>query len=332
MARFLLFLLLLLPQLARAQYVPDVLGDGYVCRTFQMADDYEGEVFCSLVKRTVTDNVRKAVLYVHGYNDYFFQGQLGDSLNAHGYNFYALDLRKYGRSMREHQDPFFCKSIKEYFTDLDMALSAIRSEGNERVWLMGHSTGGLITAYYLNHRQETLSVDGLILNSPFLDWNFGWFMEAIVMPTVSFIGRFFPNLVVQGAGSISQYAQSLLKTYKGEWEYDERWKMTTGHPKKAGWVHAIQEAQQWIQRKSRLTCPVLVLSSDKSAVETMDWDEAFRTSDVVLDVNDIQGYGAKLGTNVTLRSIPNGIHDLILSPRAARDEAYRVIFDWLDGK
>ena len=25
-----------------AQYVPDVLGDGYLRRTFQMPDDYEG--------------------------------------------------------------------------------------------------------------------------------------------------------------------------------------------------------------------------------------------------------------------------------------------------
>lgn len=26
-----------------AQYVPDVLGDGYLRRTFQMPDDYEGK-------------------------------------------------------------------------------------------------------------------------------------------------------------------------------------------------------------------------------------------------------------------------------------------------
>lgn len=33
-----------------AQYVPDVLGDGYLRRTFQMPDDYEGKVVCTLVK------------------------------------------------------------------------------------------------------------------------------------------------------------------------------------------------------------------------------------------------------------------------------------------
>ena len=82
-----------------AQYVPDVLGDGYLRRTFQMPDDYEGKVVCTLVKKSQLPDVKQAVLYIHGYNDYFFQKQLGDSVNAHGYNFYAMDLRKYGRSI-----------------------------------------------------------------------------------------------------------------------------------------------------------------------------------------------------------------------------------------
>lgn len=156
-----------------AQYVPDVLGDGYLRRTFQMPDDYEGKVVCTLVKKPQLDSVKQAVLYIHGYNDYFFQKQLGDSVNAHGYNFYAMDLRKYGRSILPNQNPFFCKSLKEYFADIDTALATIRSEGNERILLMAHSTGGLITPYYLNSKKGELPVEGLILNSPFLDWNFG---------------------------------------------------------------------------------------------------------------------------------------------------------------
>ena len=96
---------------------------------------------------------------------------------------------------------------------------------------MAHSTGGLITPYYLNSKKGELPIDGLILNSPFLDWNFGWFMEKVVLPTVAFVGRLFPNLTVQGLGD-PNYAYSLLKQYKGEWEFDTNWKMIFGHPKK----------------------------------------------------------------------------------------------------
>ena len=138
------------------------------------------------------ENTQKAVLYIHGYNDYFFQKELGDSIQAQGYNFYAMDLRKYGRSILPNQDPFFCKSVTEYFADLDTALALIQQAGNDTIFLMAHSTGGLTTSHYLQEKQNEVPVAGLILNSPFLEWNFGWAMRKIVMPIVSFIGRFFP--------------------------------------------------------------------------------------------------------------------------------------------
>lgn len=326
-----LFTLLLLAILQPIwpQYQPDILGDNYLQRTFRMTDDYEGEVVCTLVKRTTDNNTHDAILYVHGYNDYFFQRELGDSVNARGYNFYALDLRKYGRSLRPHQDAFFCKDLGEYFADIDTALATIRSEGNERIWLMGHSTGGLITSYYLHERQDHCPVDGLILNSPFLDWNFGWGMENILLPAVSFIGGYFPNLTAQNGGAFSQYGASLLKRLKGEWDFNDEWKKLYAHPKKAGWIHAIHAAQQELQEEANLDCPVLVLSSDQSLPEGVEWKEGNRMADIVLDVEDIQEYGRQLGPNVTYKAIHNGIHDLILSGQPARDEAYQTIFRWL---
>lgn len=332
MRRKILFSLLLCLLISgiQAQYIPDILGDNYLRRTFQMPDDYEGKVVCTLVKKPELPGVKQAILYIHGYNDYFFQKQLGDSVNAHGYNFYAMDLRKYGRSILPNQDPFFCKSLTEYFADIDTALATIRAEGNGKVLLMAHSTGGLITPYYLNHKKGNLPVEGLILNSPFLDWNFGGWMEKIVIPVVSFIGKYFPDLEVQGKGDAS-YAHSLLKQFKGEWEYDTNWKMINGHPKKAGWIHAIQEAQQTIQKGLKLDCPILVMSSDKSYPETAEWHNEYMTSDIVLDVHDIQKYGILLGEQVIRDSIPNGIHDLILSEKPSRDYTYQTVFNWIKG-
>lgn len=200
-----------------------------------------------------------------------------------------MDLRKYGRSILPNQNPFFCKSLKEYFADIDTALATIRSEGNERILLMAHSTGGLITPYYLNSKKGELPIDGLILNSPFLDWNFGWLMEKVVLPTVAFVGRLFPNLTVQGLGD-PNYAYSLLKQYKENGNL-----IRTGNDirasEKAGWIKAIQEAQQTVQKGLKLDCPILVMSSNKSFPETETWHEEYMTSDIVLDVQDIQNTG-----------------------------------------
>lgn len=325
---YILLLCLRFLPVAQAQYAPDVLGDGYLCRTLVMPDDYEGNVVCTLVKKPQLPGVKRAVLYLHGYNDYFFQKQLGDSIRAHGYNFYALDLRKYGRSLRTHQTAFFCKDLREYFADLDTALAVIQEEGNQKIYLMAHSTGGLIVSDYLSHRQADTLIAGAILNSPFLDWNFGWFMEDIVLPAVAFIGRFFPYLTVQGYGNAS-YAHSLLKTYNGEWEYHTDWKKINGFPKKTGWIHAIHEAQKRIQKGNTVHYPLFVLSSDRSFPETAEWHEEYRSADIVLDIHDIQRYGNLLGSLVTCDTIAGGIHDLILSRQAAREQTYRTIFDWL---
>ena len=151
---------------ASAEWKLDIL-DGYENQILVLDKGVEA----TLVRKQDGLQSEKAVLYVHGYNDYFFQKQLGDSVQAHGYNFYALDLRKYGRSILPNQDQFFCKSLKEYFADIDTALAIIRKEGNEKVLLMAHSTGGLITPYYLHHRQDKVKVDGLILNSPFFGFS-----------------------------------------------------------------------------------------------------------------------------------------------------------------
>ena len=59
----------------------------------------------TLIRKTSDRRGRRAVLYLHGWNDYFFQTHLADYLSDIGYDFYALDLRRYGRSMRPGQLP-----------------------------------------------------------------------------------------------------------------------------------------------------------------------------------------------------------------------------------
>ena len=219
---------LLVAWVSKAQYTEDILGATYQQQTISMPDDYEGKTVSTLVRKAEPQTGRRAILYIHGYNDYFFQAQLGDSVVAHGYNFYALDLRKYGRSLLPNQDAFYCRSLDEYFADIDTAIALIQKEGSREIILMGHSTGGLISSYYLKHHPQA-PVVGLALNSPFLDWNFGWFMESVAIPTVSFLGKFFPDWIIQGTSGDASYAKSLLQTFKGEWTFDTSLKMPAGY-------------------------------------------------------------------------------------------------------
>ena len=152
---FLPLLLLLLTAItghATDNWKPDILRQGYEMRTVDQGRDYSGPVVSTIIRRLLPDTVTRplgTILYIHGFNDYFFNPELGQQANRHGYDFYAVDLRKYGRSIRPRQELFQCRSLTEYFPDIDSALVEISHAHNGPTILMGHSTGGLITAFYM---------------------------------------------------------------------------------------------------------------------------------------------------------------------------------------
>jgi pimeloyl-ACP methyl ester carboxylesterase len=61
-----------------ASWQRDVLGPDYEMMTLALGTDYEGAVIAALVRRRADRNGRRAALYVHGYNDYFFQKHVAD--------------------------------------------------------------------------------------------------------------------------------------------------------------------------------------------------------------------------------------------------------------
>ncbi len=312
-------------------YSPDVLGDGFEQHTFVMPDDYQGEVVSTLVRKQAADTIHRAVLYVHGYNDYFFQREMAQRWIDEGYNFYAIDLRKYGRSLREGQWEYEVRDMSEYFADIDSAMSVIRREGNRQVVLMGHSTGGLTTSLYCHARRDKQCVDALILNSPFFEWNFNALYRNVLIPAVAFIGQIFPQWGLPDATKISAYAMSLLQEYHGEWTFDTSWKRLMSRGERFGWIRAIDRGHQIVHNEMQLTCPILLMHSDKT-ISGSEWTPEFQTGDAVLNVDHISYYGKKIGDDVTEVVIRNGLHDLFLSNPTAREDAYEIVFQWLNEK
>jgi alpha-beta hydrolase superfamily lysophospholipase len=306
-------------------WTSDLLGDGYEMRYVTHPDDYSGKVRSTIIRKISECNRHRAVLYVHGYNDYFFQREEGNRFADSCYNFYAVDLRKYGRSILPGQTKFQARNIDEYFADIDSAIAQIKRDGNDKIVIMGHSTGGLITSAYMNRKHDK-SIKGLVLNSPFLEWNLSWFTRHIAIPIVRLLSKIFPNMSIS-QGNNNAYAQSLLKKYHGEWDYNTDWKTDKPEPVQASWINAISGAQNSLD-DSDITEPILLMHSDKS-VDDDDWSEAYQHADGVLNVHDISDKGVNLGRNVKEHTVEGGMHDLMLSPKDAREDAYKAIFEWL---
>jgi alpha-beta hydrolase superfamily lysophospholipase len=308
----------------------DVLGEPYVRRTITLDPDREGEVVATLVSLRAGAPTRRAVLYVHGFVDYFFQTHLAEFFTARGYDFYALDLRKYGRSLLAHQTPNFCTDIAEYYTEIDEAVRIIREvDGHDTLLVNGHSTGGLIAALWAHRVRGKGLVQGLFLNSPFFEFNAPWITRRGLAPVANLIGRLSP---LSGIGQElgTTYGRSLHRDHDGEWTYDLAWKPLNGYKIHAGWVRAVARAHRQVQRGLDIDVPVLVAASARSY--RGKFAEAAHHADSVLNVADIQRYAAGLGRDVTFVAIEGGKHDLILSPETARNLMFSELDTWMRAK
>ena len=288
---------------------PDRLLPGFESLEIPAPDDYDGRVVATLVRLPVPDARHGAVLYVHGFIDYFFQRHMAERFAAEGYAFYALDLRKHGRSMLPHQHPCFCKSVSEYYDDISRALAEIDTD----VLLAGHSTGGLICSLYKYEGELRERVRALWLNSPFFDMNASP-SRLLQLKIARDLGLFFP-FMNKSKAVLPAYVKSVHKNWDGEWDFALTLKPLLGFPAYFGWVRAIFAAHAKVHAGLSLDCPMLSMHSDEA--------------DIVLNWKQVSRWSRTLGKEVTVLSFPGGLHDLVLSRAAIRDDVFRQLFAWL---
>jgi alpha-beta hydrolase superfamily lysophospholipase len=309
--------------------IDDVLGPPYERHIIDLGSDDEGPVVATLIRRRGDRPSRRAVLYVHGFVDYFFQTHLADFFLERGWDFYAIDLRKYGRSLREYQTPNFCRSLTEYFPELDEAARIVRDEdGHDQMLVAGHSTGGLITSLWAHTRSGRGIIDGLFLNSPFFDFNVSWLMRRPVAGVVGRISRWYPYRILP-LSTLGLYGQSIHSDHRGEWTYELAWKPVLGFPVRAAWLEAIRRGQRRLRAGLTIDAPVLVACSTRT-FRGKAWTDDVRVTDSVLDVEHIVRWAPRLGPRVTIARFDGGMHDLTLSGKDVRAEVFRELGRWVD--
>ncbi|MBN2745093.1 MAG: alpha/beta hydrolase [Bacteroidales bacterium] len=305
----------------------DECNSSFWVRSIPLKPDWQGDVLATLVYRP-TEKVgepKKAVLYIHGFIDYFFQWEMADFYNTLGFDFYAIDLRKYGRSLLAHQLPNIIDKVETYYEELDLVLDIIREQSDSPdIFLMGHSTGGLLASLFAHDRPH--SFKGVLLNSPFFEFNLPWALRKIAIPIVSLIAPVFPTLSVDALPEL--YPKSLHHDHFGEWKFNTDWKPIQNFPAYFMWLKAIRNGHKRVHAGLNIDCPVLVMHSDKSFKKLRFSPEAM-SADAVLNVEDIAKYGRKIGSLVQISVIENGMHDLVLSAPEVRKNVYQVMRNWL---
>ncbi len=306
----------------------DVLGAPYRSATITLRPDAEGEAVATLVRRAATapgrEAPRRAVLHVHGFADYFFQTAAADQWIEHGYDFYALDLRKYGRSLRPHQTANYVDDLRAYDEEIDRAWSEVVAE-HDHVVLSAHSTGGLTLPLWAHRRRGSIpQLRGMVLNSPWLDMHGDTLTRLVAMPVLHRIGARQPLREIPRKVD-GLYARSLHRDHEGEWDFDLAWKPLRSWPVYAGWIRAIRTGHARVARGLEVPAPILVLSSTRSSLPSSIEDPDLFRTDVVLDVEQIRRRAPLLGRHVTLAQIEGATHDVTLSPEPVRSQVFAEI-------
>lgn len=282
-------------------------------------------VVATLVRHQPSDRFSGAVLYVHGWNDYFFQAHVAEAFESWGYDFYAVDLRRYGRSLRTGQLNGYITDLDDYRVELDACLDELR-ERHDRVVVMGHSTGGLVASLWAGRHPDR--IDALLLNSPWLDLQGSAMVRALSGPVLEALGTRLPTSDLRLPADAGLYARSIHRTHGGEWEYDVELKRSPSPPIRAGWLRAILQGHARVAAGLDLPMPILVMSSTLTDFRRR-WHEDLRRVDTVLDVDQIAQRATRLGRHVTLVRFKGAVHDLLLSAEPVRTEVFAEMQRWL---
>ncbi|ANF32459.1 alpha/beta hydrolase [Leifsonia xyli] len=318
---------------------PDILGEPFEQLTLPLGEDAEGEVVATLVRYSPPPRLQlhrgpaadTDVLYVHGWSDYFFQTELARFWHDQGARFHALDLRKYGRSLREGQTPGFVDDLAIYDDDIAAALDAMGhgedARGHRRLILLGHSTGGLTLSLWADRHPGR--AEALILNSPWLEFQARSAGRAALTPLVDLRARIDPKAPMPNV-DLGFYTRTVSRTLDGEWDYDLAWRPVRGFRVHPAWLTAVLAGHARVAAGLHIDAPVLTLLSARSTLLPY-WTPDMLKSDVVLVVRDIAERALGLAPTVTVSWVQDALHDVFLSAPPVRRAAYAAVERWMRG-
>jgi alpha-beta hydrolase superfamily lysophospholipase len=323
---------------------PDSVLEGYQQATVHLGEDAEGEIVATFVRKdpsklTLQERWRRwhfsvrghrlAIMYVHGWNDYFYRRHASEYWESLGIPFYAVDLRKFGRSYRPYQTPGYIEDLHEYRLEFNALRDQIvKEQGKDvRILMIAHSQGGLSASLWVN-TEHPHHVEALALNSPWLELQGNRMFRLLSTPVVQMY-RLRGGKTVMPMRDPGFYARCIKRSTGGEWDYlDHPLNPGVEFLTRAGWMQAIYNGQDEIAKNLDIQIPVLVCTSDKSMMLQSTWDEGMREADSVLDIIAIRQAALHLGDVVALATIRGGLHDLSMSKPDARRKYFRIVTMW----
>ena len=262
---------------------------------------------------------KNALIWIHGFNDVYYQYNHGEYFLEKGYDIYAITLRRYYNNYYK----FYSNNLDEFIEDIDNNIKYVLANNYNNIVLYGHSFGGLLSVLYFKKGLYRSLINKLILNSPFFDFFESKLMKFLLNYPIYYLGYLFPKLkLTENKKLCDPYAMDILNRYY----FNDEVKNINYSDKYAGFIYTLVDNFKLIHNKEiNINIPILVLCSDKSYKNSKIYKH-----DSVLDVEDIKKYSNYIGSNVKIEIIEDAIHDVLVSDKHITDKAMAKIFNFLN--
>jgi alpha-beta hydrolase superfamily lysophospholipase len=248
------------------------------------------------------DGADAAVAIVHGYGEHAGRYlELVRVLEQAGLSCFLLDLRGHGLSEGARG---FAARFEDYLADLGRLVERARSS-SDRVFLLGHSLGGLVVLRYL---LEDPAFEGAIVSAPYLRLAFAPPSWKLALAGV--LRRLAPRLPIPSGlryEMLTRDAERLAQV-----KADSLYFTTTT----AGWYFEALRAQEEVRaRAAEIRLPILGL---------------LPTADPVVDPRATQEFFERIGSeDRRLVRFEGARHEVFNEIPEVREPAIAAVRDWI---
>ncbi|WP_161970232.1 alpha/beta hydrolase [Dermabacter sp. HSID17554] len=313
-----------------------LLSDGFEIAHHDLGEDSFGPCgFTTIARRAPEDLATGAIaLYLHGWSDYFFHPHVARFFNDRGYDFWAIDLRRNGRSLRDGDVATAIGDLADYEEEIggtsEMASADVRGRGLDpkKPVIYAHSTGGLTAVTWAARHPGQASA--LLLNSPWLELHGGPLVRRVLLPELEMLARVRPlHTVVPGMPDF--YARTLHADFGGQWDWHVPYKPFESFPMPACTLAAVARAQSQLARGLDIHEPIFMTASTRSALGPVFTRRAY-TSDAILNVEHQVTNAHNAGKDLTIARIPGATHDMALALEAPRRMFFSELAAFMDSR
>jgi len=260
------------------------------------------------VKQFHAENPKAQVLVSHGYLEHCLRyTEFAEHLNAKGISVTVYDLRGHGSS---HGDRAYLDKWEDYHFDLDAVRSTLFPLDQLPTFLLGHSTGGLITLDYMLQNPKALAgLKGAITISPYVEPSES--LNPLKIGAAKLFGTLAPNLPIPSGLDSSELTSDPVK------QQEHREDTNIQKNARAGWASRTLGAQARVKKlveTTEIPLPVLFLYGDADPVASPVVNESVANKLKCEDKTVLLRKGEK--------------HELL--NEINREELYGVIANWID--